>query len=327
VLGGLQEEPFLFLALLALISFLKGPADPMPTWKHYAIAHSIEDALEALRSSTGPSRLVAGGTDYLLELQQGHQPPVDTLVDITSAPELGCLEIRGERLFIGAAVPVSRVALSPLVNEHARAVAEGCGLIGGPQVRNSATLGGNVAHALPAADGMIGLVALDAEAEIALLSEDGRVVTRCAPMLSLFAGPGKSTLDPARELLVGFYLPLRQAGEKMAEASAFARVMRPQGVALPILNLSVWLRREGEIFADLRVAVGPAGPVPQRARAVEGFLRGSLYSPERLAQAQSLLAGDLRFRTSPRRSTAEYRHHLVGSLFEKVLSTAWERAG
>jgi xanthine dehydrogenase FAD-binding subunit len=293
----------------------------MTTWKNYTIARSIEDALRALHSGPGPAHLVAGGTDYLLELQQGSHPPVDMLVDISDVPELRCLEIRGEKLFIGAAAPVSQVTASPLVNEHARAVAEGCGLIGGPQVRNSATLGGNVAHALPAADGMIGLVALDAEADIASLGEDGCISTRRAPMLSLFAGPGKSTLDPLRELLVGFSIPLRRPGE----ASAFARVMRPQGVALPVFNLAAWLRREGELIADLRVAVGPAGPTPQRARAVEDFLRGTRYSTDRLVQAGELLSTSLRFRTSPRRATAEYRHHLVGRLFENVISTALER--
>ena len=81
----------------------------MTTWNHYHLAHSINDALGALRSSSGPARLVAGGTDYLLELQQGHHSPVDTLVDITCIPELTCLEVRGGELFIGAAVPVSRV--------------------------------------------------------------------------------------------------------------------------------------------------------------------------------------------------------------------------
>jgi carbon-monoxide dehydrogenase medium subunit len=205
--------------------------------------------------------------------------------------------------------------------EHAQAVAEACGLIGGPQVRNSATLGGNVAHALPAADGMIGLVALGAQAEIAAVDECG-VTRRRAPMASLFAGPGKSTLVPGQEILVGFYLPLRSTGQ----ASAFARVMRPQGVALPILNLAIWLAREGTRITGIRIALGPAGPTPQRAQAVENCLNGTEYSAVRISQAKALLEESTRFRTSLRRSTAEYRHHLVGTLFETVLQTAWKRA-
>lgn len=295
----------------------------MNAWKQYYLARSIEDALGALRSCPGTARPVAGGTDYLLELQQGHQPPVDTLVDVTGIPELACLEVRGSELFIGAGVPVSQVTASPLVRKHAQAVAEACGLIGGPQVRNTATLGGNVAHALPAADGMIGLVALDALVEVAALDAGGAVQHSRRPILSLFAGPGESTLVPGREILVGFMLPLRRPGQ----ASAFARVMRPQGVALPILNLAVWLACEDERITDIRIAAGPAGPTPRRATAVENLLKGGKADPALLAQAAMLLEQTTRFRTSPRRSTAEYRRHLVGPLFETVVSTAWERAG
>lgn len=290
----------------------------MYTWKHYQVVDSFEAAFRTLQSATGTTHLVAGGTDYLLELQQGQHSPVDTLLDITRIPELTCLEVRGEELFIGAAVPVSQVAESDLVRRHAQAVTEACGLIGGPQVRNSATLGGNVAHALPAADGMISLVALDAQVEIA--SPDG---LRRAPILSLFAGPGKSTLLPDREILVGFYLPLIHSGQ----ASAFARVMRPQGVALPILNLAVWLESApGDQIADVHIAVGPSGPVPQRACRVEDSLRGAVYGPEVIARAEAAWQSSLRFRSSARRASAAYRQHLSSGLFEQVLSTAWERA-
>lgn len=297
----------------------------MTAWKHYHLAHSIEDALDALRSSGGPAHLVAGGTDYLLELQQGQHLPVHTLVDVTCIPELNSLEIRtaagGEReLFIGAGVPVSQISTDPLVCQHARAVSEACGLIGGPQVRNSATLGGNVAHALPAADGMISLVAMDAQAEIAVAEDDSYRLRR-APILSLFAGPGKSTLLPNREILVGFALPLRAAGE----GSAFARVMRPQGVALPILNLAIWLRRDGERIADLRVAVGPSGPVPSRASAVEDCLRDRVLSPSAIQRAEAAWRR-LGFRSSARRATAEYRRHLSSALLEKVIRAAFDRA-
>jgi len=294
----------------------------MSAWRHYHLAHTIEDAFSALRSSAGPARLVAGGTDYLLELQQGHHPPVDTLVDVTCIPELNWLEIRGGELFIGAAGPVSQVTASMLVREHALAVSEACGLIGGPQVRNTATLGGNVAHALPAADGMISLVALDASVDIAV-AEGESFTLRRAPILSLFAGPGKSTLLPDREILVGFALPLRAP----CEASAFSRVMRPQGVALPILNLAVWLRRDSgrDCIGEIRIAIGPSGPVPSRAAALEDCLRGQPLGPDLFQRAEAVWRESLHFRTSPRRATAEYRRHLSSALLETVIRAAWDR--
>ncbi len=287
----------------------------MNPWSHYILSQSIAEALQALASAAGPARPVAGGTDLLLEIQQGHQPPVHTLVDISRIAELQVLERRGDTLFIGAGVPVSQIAASPLVRQHAQAVAEACGLIGGPQVRNTATLGGNVSHALPAADGTIALAAMDARVEIASLS--GR---RVVPMLDIFTGLGKTVLCDAVELLVGFYLPVRKVGQ----ASAFSRVMRPQGVALPVINLSAWVERQGETLQNVRIGVGPAGTTPQRAWAIEDALRGQPFGPAALQQAQALVDSTLRFRSSAARATAAYRYHLCKVLLEEVLTRAWQ---
>lgn len=289
----------------------------MNLWFEYILSRSIDEALHALASAAGPVRPVAGGTDLLLELQQGHQPPVHTLVDISRIPELQALEARGDALFIGAGVPVSVIAASPLVNEHARAVAEACGLIGGPQVRNTATLGGNVSHALPAADGTIALVAMDAAVEIASLS--GR---RIVPILSIFRGVGRTEICDAVELMVGFYLPLRKPGQ----ASAFSRVMRPQGVALPVINLAVWLERQADNIHAVRIGVGPAGTTPQRAIAIEESLCGRPFGQDAILKAQGLVDTTLSFRTSAARATSAYRYHLCKILLRDVLTLAWERS-
>ena len=309
----------------------------MSLWSQYILAHSIEEALQALESAPGPACPVAGGTDLLLELQQGHHSPIHTLVDITQIPELNRLELSGfpgpspepgseislaprdweHSLFIGAAVPVRRIVLSPLVKEHALCVCEACELIGGPQVRSAATLGGNVAHALPAADGMIALCAMGAQAEIA--SAQGR---RLEPVLRLFKGPGKSALQLDREILVGFYLPVRQP----MQASAFDRIMRPQGVALPILNTAVWLEREDETIRDVRIIIGPSGPVPQRAVELERALIGARFTRDAAASAARLVETSLHFRTSAYRASAEYRYKVGEVLLEDVLNTAWNRA-
>ncbi len=289
----------------------------MKTWSHYVLAQTIDEALRAMASAPGMVRPVAGGTDLLLDIQQGHQPPYDTLVDISGIQELQCVEMRGDTVFIGAAVPVRVITDSPFLRRQAQALTEACGLIGGPQVRNTATLGGNVAHALPAADGTIALAALDAKVEIA--SPEGR---RLEPILNIFQGVGKSSLQDGRDLLVGFHLPRR--GHR--QASAFGRVMRPQGVALPIINLATWLERDGERIKAIRIAVGPSGPVPQRASAVEACLTGAFYHPATLEEAKKLVDTSLHFRTSPLRATAAYRYHLCKVLLEEVVAKAWERA-
>ena len=190
-------------------------------------------------------------------------------------------------------------------------------------MRNTATLGGNVAHALPAADGTIALHCLDALAEIASPAEVASAQgCRLVPMNELYLGPGRTGLQQ-QELLVGFHLPLRA---DTGEASAFRRVMRPQGVAIAIFNMGVWLRRDAEIIQDVRIALGPASPTPLRARAAEQALIGKMPDEAALSLALEALYREARFRTSPHRATQEYRLHVAGVLLNETLSAAWERA-
>ncbi len=116
----------------------------MTFWQNYHLANDITDALQTLADAPGEASFIAGGTDLLLDIQQGRHPHVHTLIDVTQIPELCQLEVREKDLYIGAAVPLNRVKDSPVAQWHARALAEAAALIGGPQVRNTATLGGNV---------------------------------------------------------------------------------------------------------------------------------------------------------------------------------------
>src|SRR4030042_6729033 len=159
--------------------------------EEYILTHSMEEAVGVLSTARGSARILSGGSDLLLELQQGNHPPVRTLVDVTEIEELCALEIRDGSLFIGASVPLPLLTNSALINHHAQALTDASILMGNPQVCNVATIGGNVAHALPAADGTISLLALDAQAEGANIN--GR---RRGPLQALFKGPGGSPLDP-----------------------------------------------------------------------------------------------------------------------------------
>ncbi len=296
----------------------------MNLWQEYLRPTNLSQALKAFAEAPGPVLPIAGGTDLLLDLEQGRHPPVHTLVDVTSVMEMTVLEERGASVFIGAALPVNRIVLDPRVDAHAQALVEACNLIAGPQVRNVATLGGNVAHALPAADGTIALLALNASAEIASVdtAKDGSVSTRRVPLQELFLGPGKSSLKHGQELLVGFYLPLSQKGQ----ASCFQRIMRPQGVALPILNCAVWLERADDRIKDIRIAVGPGGGTPFRATNAEDSLRGKSLGETTFTCALDALLTQAQFRSSARRASADYRRHIVSGLFKEVIETAWNRA-
>ncbi len=213
----------------------------MSIYKNISIPDSIDNLLAVLKSAPPNSRYLAGGTDILLELQQNIKPSADLMVDLTSIPEMRILEERENLFYIGAAVPLSEIASSALTKKNAQALMEACRLIGGPQVRNVATLGGNVAHALPAADGSIALLCLDAMVEV--LSPEG--ITQ-KPLVDLFLGPGKTALKWP-EVILGFWI----SKPTKNQASCFKRIMRPQGVALPILNLAIWLERNNDKISKI----------------------------------------------------------------------------
>jgi CO/xanthine dehydrogenase FAD-binding subunit len=292
-------------------------AGSMKLSKYFYYTKSVEDALQALQKSQGPRKILAGGTDLLLDLQQGRHPPVATLIDITNIPEMKMLEHRAREIFIGAAVPHRVITTSSTIRLHAEALAEASGLIGGPQVRNVATLGGNIAHALPAADGTIALMALDARAEIATI--DGR---RLVSLANLFKGPGQSVLDPDKDLLVGFYIAEKLPGQ----GSAFRRIMRPQGVAIAILNCAVWVQRAGRGIEDIRISIGPSGPTPRRLVEVEDALRGKHPDEDVIESAYQVLLERVNFRTSKHRATQAYRQEMAGVLLRETLHLAWKRA-
>jgi carbon-monoxide dehydrogenase medium subunit len=315
----------------------------MNLWQNYIRPKNLTEAMDTFANAPRPLAPIAGGTDLLLDLEQGRHSPVQTLMDVTSIAELNLLELRGDTLFIGAAVPVNRIVLDPLAVRHAQALTEACDLIAGPQVRNVATLGGNVAHALPAADGTIALLALQAQAEIASSAPaavPSSVNTRRVPFEELFLGPGKSSLKHGEELIVGFYIPIQKTLKVFAKhprnevkgaktfrvSSCFKRIMRPQGVALPILNCAVWLERENDRIRDIRIAVGPGGGTPFRAMHAEDVLHGQSANETIIESAFEALLAQAQFRTSARRAGAEYRRHIVRGLFKDTLDSALERA-
>ena len=210
-----------------------------------------------LDNADGPARVIGGGTDLLLEMQQGRAQSVDTLVDVTAIEEMKEIRFEDGNIFLGAGVIHRRIVEHSQLQKSAQCLTEACGLIGGPQVRNVATIGGNVAHALPAGDGTIALVTLDAQALLA--SGEDRT---WKPIRDLYAGPGKPSFDPSNTIVAAFKFKANQPGE----GSAFRRIMRPQGVAIAILNMGVWVRvgKESRI-ENIRIGIGPVSYTHLRA--------------------------------------------------------------
>lgn len=299
----------------------------MKAFENYHLPTTVNEALEFLAQYDGRARVVAGGTDLLVDTQaeyyEGHRPHFDALVDVTRIA--GANEIREQDGFIviGCGVTHNQVVLSQLIQTRARALAEACSVVGGPQVRNVATLCGNVAHALPAADGTVALMVLNGQAQVASVGAQNLApLQQWRPLSKLFLGPAKSAVDSTRELISAIRFRPLDAGE----GSAFARVMRPQGVALPILGMATRVRIQDGKLETVAISAGPVAPIPFRATQAEEFLRGKVFDAAVLEHAAQLLLSEAKPRTSAHRATKEYRYELLPALLKQTLTQAVERA-
>ena len=266
----------------------------------------------------GRAQVIGGGTDLLLEIQQELSPPVEAMVDTSRITGLDCIEITEDHIVIGCAVTHSQIIQDQRIIQHGTCLVEACGVIGGPQVRNVGTLAGNVAHALPAGDGSIGLLALDGEIEIS-----GTGGAAWMPLQKTFLGPGKSVIDHHRALLTR--LRFRPTGP--LEGSAFHRIMRPQGVALPMIAMAARLQLDHDNhISSVRISIGPAGPVPCLAEAAMESLRGASPSMEVFTQATEAALQLISLRSSPYRASREYREEMIRTHLPRVLARSVERA-
>jgi len=283
-------------------------------WQAYEIAPSVEEALAILARYGGGARLIAGGTDLVIELQEGKRQ-AECLVDITRIPGLERIEQQGDWIVLGAGVTFRQIKESPLLQRHARVLAEAAASVAALQIQAVATLAGNLVNAMPAADGSVALTALDAEAEIA--GSSGRA---WRPVGELFLGPGQSAVDPARQMVTAIRFRALGAGQ----GSAWGRVGRRRALTLPILNcaVSVGLDDSRECFAWARISLGPVATVPFRARGAETFLAGQPADDGTYSQAAEVAAGECHPRSSLLRASKEYRVEVLKVLIRHGLARA-----
>jgi len=287
-------------------------------WDSYHVPGTVAEALELLQHYDGRARVVGGGTDLLVEIRRGLRRPFEAMVDVSGIAGLDSIGQEQDYIVIGCGVTHAEIISDERIIRRGTCLAEGCGVIGGPQVRNAGTLAGNVAHALPAGDGTIGLLALGGEVEVA--SATG---TRWIPAKDSFVGPGRSVIDRHREVLTR--LRFRPTGAR--EGSAFHRVMRPQGLCLPIISMAARLEVDGDTITGAGIGMGPVGPVPWFAEAVAAVLVGGPTSPEQFEKAADVALDNVTLRASKYRATEEYRRTMVRTYLPIVLARAAERAG
>jgi carbon-monoxide dehydrogenase medium subunit len=283
-------------------------------WEEYLVPTSLEEALAMLEERQGQARVIAGGTDLVIQLKK-KEVTARCLVDVTHLDELKGIELEDGFIRIGTCVTHQELASSSLIQERAAALAEGASQVGSPQIRNMGTVGGNIVNAQPAADTVVPLMALEADVEVATAKG-----TRRDPLGGLCLGPGQCTVDSTAEILTA--MRFRALGPN--QGSAFERLAKRKALALPILNAAavVTLDDEGDTFQDVRLAVGPIGPTPSRAFDAEEALRGAAVEAQAIAAAMELAAQEAQPRSNPLRGSREYRQEMVKVLLRRSIERA-----
>jgi carbon-monoxide dehydrogenase medium subunit len=280
-----------------------------------ALPSTVQECLAALADGGGEVKMVAGGTDLLPQMKNGLVKPVK-VVDLSGIAELQRLEVDGGgALHIGSAVSARVVELSPLVRDAFVGVAEGAGVIGSHQVRNLATVGGNVCNAAPSADVSPPLVALDAVVVIA--GPDGQ---RLLPITDFFQGVRRTALQPG-EVVVELVVPKPEAGT----GSTYLRHTPRRELDIAVVGVGTALTIAEGKCTKARIALGAVAPVIVRATEAEASLVGQEITSELLDKAASLAVGSAK-PISDQRGSAEYRLHLTRVLTRRTLQTAYERA-
>ncbi len=280
----------------------------MSIWQTYFTPTSTEEALRLLAEHGSRARVIAGGTDLLLELERGVRQ-ADVLIDISRTPGLDGIVLEGETLRLGPMVTHNRLVASPAVVERAFPLAQAAWSVGAPAIRNRGTLGGNLITASPANDTIPPLMALGAT--LVLRSARGE---RRVPIQDFYRGVRRVDLAPD-EMVVEIQVPVLGPSDR----GVFLKLGLRRAMAISVVNTAVVVRLEDGIVIRARIALGSVAPTVIRACEAEGVLVGSPLSPEQVQEAADL-AARAAVPIDDIRAGAEYRREMVRTLVRRALT-------
>ncbi len=278
--------------------------------EEYWAPASLPDALEHLRG--GEVTILAGGTDLMPQTHAGRVTLKRGLLNVRRVPELRRVERAEGAVRIGALCTITELMRDPLVREHFGLLADACDHFASDQLRNAATIGGNVCNASPAGDTLVPLLALDAEVELAS-KPDGRVETRRVPLADFFTGPGRTARAP-NELLCAIRLPLPPPGF----VGRFFKFGTRPALDISAISIAIGGVRSGRALTHARVAYGAVAPVPLRARRTEAALEGVPLDAAAIDRVAATARDEVR-PIDDVRASAWYRKELVFNMTRRIL--------
>lgn len=281
----------------------------------YESPKSLAQALSLLAAAGEKGRMLAGGTDLLIQMRAGVRKP-EQLVDAKDIAELQVLLFSPQDgLRLGAAVPCCRVIEDRAVRQHYPGLVEAAGLIGSIQIQSRCSLGGNLCNGSPAADTTPALIALGAVCHVA-----GSKGTRTVAVEDFVVSPGRTVLQPD-ELLVEFRIP----APKPHSSDCYQRFIPRNEMDIAVVGVGAAVTLNGNTCTAARISLGAVAPTPLFAKEASAALVGKPLNESTIAAAAAL-AQQVATPITDMRGTAEYRTHLVGVLTRRVLTTAAERA-
>lgn len=284
-------------------------------WVDFVSPHSITEAIELLSNANGEARILAGGTDLLVQIR-ADRLQTDLIVDGKNIPELNSISFDSmSGLTIGVTVPCYQIYGNKDVQNNYPGLIDSTSLIGGTQIQGRATLGGNLCNAAPSADSIPLMIALCGTATIS-----GPNGTREVPVEDICTGPGKNLLD-SNEILISIHFP---APENRSGANYMRFIPRNEmDIAVAGVGSSVVL--DGGNIKAARVALASVAPTPLYVTAIGDAIRGKPATEETLNIAGQIAKEAARPITDMR-GTIEYRKHLCDVLTRRSLQIAIDRA-
>ncbi|MDF1500375.1 MAG: FAD binding domain-containing protein [Anaerolineales bacterium] len=269
-------------------------------WKRYYTPSNLDRALELLAEAGPQARIIAGSTDLILELERGVRPGVDTLIDITRIPGLDSITLEDGWIHLGPLVTHNHCAGSELIREHAFALAHACWEVGAPQIRNRATVAGNLITASPANDAITPLTALDAQ--VTLRSTKAERVVR---LNEFYEGVRKTVMQPD-EILVDIAFPAPPQGSR----SAFYKLGLRKAQAISVVNAAVVVVLADGGVKSAQITLGSVAPRIVHAVEAEKYLEGKPLDEGNIQEA-ARLAMDAAAPIDDIRGSAAYRRYMV----------------
>jgi CO/xanthine dehydrogenase FAD-binding subunit len=283
-------------------------------WFDYTTPASVGEAVGLLTAHPW-ARLLAGGTDLLVQLRAGRKE-TDLVVDLKRIPELNAIQYDPARgLTIGAAVPCYRIYRDQQVARAYPALVELASLIGGTQIQGRASLGGNLCNAAPSADSIPLLIALGATCRVAGARGEREIAVE-----DFCTGPGRTVLQPG-ELLVSFHLPPPPAHS----GARYLRFIPRNEMDIAVAGAGVEVVLDDGKFRSARIALASVAPTPLFVREAGEALAGQPVNEASIARAAEIARASVKPITDMR-GTVEYRRHLCGVLTRRALEAAVERA-